>query len=311
MAVPDYQMLMLPVLRHSALGETRVPDLEDQIADEFGLTTEERDQLLPSGRQKILHNRIHWAKFYMGKAGLIDSPRRGRFIASEAGRALLARNPERIDVELLLEYPSFRDFYRGGAGTVGEVGSAPDTSLPTSEPTSAITPEEQIEAAYLALQSALRSELLQRILQNSPSFFEHVIVDLLVAMGYGGSRRSAATQLGRSGDGGVDGVINEDRLGLDRVYIQAKRYSQGSVGRPEVQGFVGSLVGLGATKGVFVTTSSFSQQAKDFVQHLAQRVILIDGQRLADLMIEHNVGVRVSRAVEFKRLDEDFFTEDE
>ncbi|HEY9347123.1 MAG TPA: restriction endonuclease, partial [Inquilinus sp.] len=201
--------------------------------------------------------------------------------------------------------------YRGGTGGADEVGSAPETSLATSEPTATITPEEQIESAYLALQSALRSELLQRILQNSPSFFEHVIVDLLVAMGYGGSRRSAATQLGRSGDGGVDGVINEDRLGLDRVYVQAKRYAQGSVGRPEVQGFVGSLVGLGATKGVFVTTSGFSQQAKDFVQHLAQRVILIDGQRLADLMIEHNVGVRVSRAVEFKRLDEDFFTEDE
>ena len=311
MTIPDYQTLMLPVLRRAALGETRVPDLEDQIANEFGLTPEERDQLLPSGRQKILHNRIHWAKFYMGKAGLIDSPRRGRFMASEAGRALLARNPERIDVELLLEFPNFRDFYRGGTGGADEVGSAPETSLATSEPTATITPEEQIESAYLALQSALRSELLQRILQNSPSFFEHVIVDLLVAMGYGGSRRSAATQLGRSGDGGVDGVINEDRLGLDRVYVQAKRYAQGSVGRPEVQGFVGSLVGLGATKGVFVTTSGFSQQAKDFVQHLAQRVILIDGQRLADLMIEHNVGVRVSRAVEFKRLDEDFFTEDE
>jgi restriction system protein len=149
-------------------------------------------------------------------------------------------------------------------------------------------------------------------LQNSPGFFESVIVDLLVAMGYGGSHRNAAAQLGRTGDGGVDGVINEDRLGLDRVYIQAKRYAEGhAVGRPDVQGFVGSLVGLGATKGVFVTTSTFSSQATEFVRHLTQRIILIDGKRLADLMIEHNVGVRLNRTVEFKRLDEDFFTEDE
>jgi restriction system protein len=174
------------------------------------------------------------------------------------------------------------------------------------------TPEEQIESAYAAMQSALKGDLLQRILDNSPSFFEALIVELLVAMGYGGSRLSAATQLGRSGDGGVDGVINEDRLGLDRVYVQAKRYKAGTtVGRPDVQSFVGSLVGLGATKGVFVTTSTFSSQAIDYVRHLRERVILIDGERLAELMTEHNVGVRVSRAVEFKRIDEDFFSEDE
>ncbi len=175
-----------------------------------------------------------------------------------------------------------------------------------------VTPEEQIDAAVLTLQRALRADLLARILDNSPTFFEGVIVDLLVAMGYGGNRRDAAKRLGGTGDGGVDGVIDEDRLGLDRVYVQAKRYALSTtVGRPEVQGFVGSLVGLGATKGVFVTTSGFSQHAIDFVRHLSQRVILIDGQRLADLMIEHNVGVRVSRTVEFKRLDEDFFTDEE
>lgn len=158
----------------------------------------------------------------------------------------------------------------------------------------------------------MRTDLLERIGQNTPSFFEQLIVDLLVAMGYGGSRKNAASQLGQSGDGGVDGVINEDRLGLDRVYVQAKRYTKGTaVGRPEVQAFVGSLVGLGASKGVFVTTSTFSNQAREFVQHLSQRVILLDGQILADLMIEHGVGVRTSRAIEFKRLDEDFFSEDD
>ncbi|WP_257211467.1 restriction endonuclease [Sphingobium sp. IP1] len=161
------------------------------------------------------------------------------------------------------------------------------------------------------MQSALRAELLERIVQNSPAFFEQLIVDLLIAMGYGGSHKNAATQLGRSGDGGVDGVINEDRLGLDRVYAQAKRYADTTVGRPDVQAFVGSLVGHhGATKGVFVTTSTFSSQARDYVKHLAQRVILIDGDRLTDLMIEYGVGVRVSRRIEFKRLDEDFFAEE-
>jgi restriction system protein len=246
----------------------------------------------------------------MSKAGLIDSPRRGRFVASDAGRTLLAQNPTRIDVDLLLEYPAFKEFYRGENPGRDETISLDTAGSPSRA--AATTPEEQIEAAHVALQSALSSELLQRVLQNSPGFFESVIVDLLVAMGYGGSHRNAAAQLGRTGDGGVDGVINEDRLGLDRVYIQAKRYAEGhAVGRPDVQGFVGSLVGLGATKGVFVTTSTFSSQATEFVRHLTQRIILIDGKRLADLMIEHNVGVRLNRTVEFKRLDEDFFTEDE
>ncbi len=311
MPVPDYQSLMLPVLKLAAQGETRVPDTEEKLASEFGLTPEERDQLLPSGRQRLLHNRIHWAKFYMVRAGLIDQPRRGRFVASQEGRALLARNPEKINVDLLLEYPSFCEWYRGdnvndaGTGVADQEGTSVGPPAPK-------TPEEQIESAHLALHAALREELLQRMFQNSSGFFEQVIVELLVAMGYGGSLRNAAAQLGRSGDGGVDGVINEDRLGLDRVYVQAKRYATThSVGRPDVQGFVGSLVGLGATKGVFVTTSSFSHQALEFVRHLSQRVILIDGQRLADLMIEHNVGVRLNRAIEFKRLDEDFFAQDD
>ena len=312
MSIPDYQALMLPVLTHAAQGETRVPDVEQQIADEFGLTGEEREKLLPSGRQKVLNNRIHWAKFYLTKAGLIDVPRRGRFNASEEGKALLATKPEKISVEFLLKYPGFKEFYRGSESPTDGVMATTSAALPSPSPSSVITPEEQIESAFLALQSALRADLLQRILQNSPSFFEQVIIGLLVAMGYGGSHKSAAEQLGRSGDGGVDGVINEDRLGLDRVYVQAKRYGIGnSVGRPEIQGFVGSLVGYGATKGVFVTTSAFSRQAIDYARHLSQRVILIDGERLTDLMIEHNVGVRISRSMEFKRLDEDFFAEDE
>ena len=307
MTIPDYQTLMLPVLRLAAERETRVADVSERIADDLGLTQTERDELLPSGRQRLLHNRIHWAKFYMSKAGLIASPARGRFIATDKGKALLATSPERIDVALLMQEPQFREFYRNE-------GAAPEENGTPAKPvqdTTRTTPEEQIDAAYASLQAALRDELLQRILSNSPAFFEQLIVDLLVAMGYGGSHKDAAAQLGRSGDGGVDGIVNEDRLGLDRIYIQAKRYAPGNpVGRPDVNGFVGSLVGLGATKGVFVTTSTFSLPARDYVRHLAQRVILIDGQELADLMIEHGVGVRSYRAVEFKRLDEDFFGEE-
>ncbi len=306
--IPDYQSLMLPVLRLAAVGETRVADVAERIADELGMTVEERDLLLPSGRQRVLHNRIHWAKFYMSKAGLITSPARGRFVATDRGKVLLATAPERIDVALLMHEPKFREFYKddGAAADENCIPAEPvqDTSVRT-------TPEEQIDAAHASMQAALRDELLQRILSNSPAFFEQLIVDLLVAMGYGGSHKDAAAQLGRSGDGGVDGIVNEDRLGLDRIYVQAKRYAPGNaVGRPDVNGFVGSLVGLGAIKGVFVTTSTFSQPARDYVRHLAQRIILIDGQELADLMIEHGVGVRSYRTVEFKRLDEDFFGED-
>ena len=310
MPIPDYQTLMLPVLRLAAKGEQRVADVADLVADEFGLSPEERETLLPSGRQRVLNNRIHWAKFYMSKAGLISSPARGRFIATEEGRKLLADNPGQINVALLMKWPLFRVFYKAEREPAGDVADVVLDNKATKSST--ITPEEQIETAYQAVQSALRADLLDRTAQNSPSFFEQLIVDLLVAMKYGGSRKDAASQLGRSGDGGVDGVINEDRLGLDRLYVQAKRYAKGNtVGRPEVQAFVGSLVGLGATKGVFVTTSSFSPQAREFVQHLSQRVILLDGQNLANLMIEHGVGVRTDRAIEFKRLDEDFFSEDD
>jgi restriction system protein len=307
MSIPDYQTLMLPLLRIAAEGEARVADIVDRIAEQLGVTEDEREELLPSGRQRVMHNRIHWAKFYMSKAGLISSPARGRFVATDIGRAVLAKNPAKVDVALLMQQPAFREFYRNeGPQTSG----TPDAQT-VEAVASNTTPEEQIDAAYQTLTAALIAELLDRIVQNTPAFFEQLIVDLLVAMGYGGSHKNAAAQLGRSGDGGVDGVINEDRLGLDRIYVQAKRYAAGNqVGRPEVSGFVGSLVGFGATKGVFVTTSSFSQPAKDYVKHLAQRVILIDGANLAHLMIEHNVGVRSHRVVEFKRLDEDFFSEE-
>jgi restriction system protein len=312
MSLPDYQALMLPLLKRAALGEVRVLDAEKQLGDEFSLTPEERAQLLPSGKQRVLHNRAHWAKFYLMKAGLVKFPRRGTFVATETGKQLLTRNPSHINLEVLKEYPSFEEFYRGDHTASAEQTPAAASTLPSPSVLLVSTPEEQIEAAFRTISSALRTELLERISQNTPAFFEELIIDLLVKMGYGGSRPDAAAQLGRSGDGGVDGVINEDRLGLDRVYVQAKRYAEGNVvGRPEVQKFVGSLVGLGATKGVFVTTSKFSNEAIEYARHLTQRVILIDGQRLTELMIEHNVGVRLNRAVEFKQIDENFFEEEE
>jgi restriction system protein len=303
---------MLPLLRAAAEGETRVPDISDRLADVFKLSADEREQMLPSGRQRLIHNRVHWAKFYMTKAGLLKTTRRGWFTISEEGQSLLATQPERIDVNFLMNIPAFEDFY-AGAKTVDSQATQEnsESAKENSNTVSYITPEEQIETSYSAMQSAIRDELIERILQNNPSFFENVIIALLVAMGYGGSHKDAARQLGKTGDGGVDGVINEDALGLDRVYVQAKRYARGTgVGRPEVQGFVGSLVGLGAMKGVFVTTGTFSKPAIDFVSRLSQRVILIDGCRLTELMVEHNVGVRVSRIIEFKKIDEDFFLED-
>ena len=304
MGIPDYQSLMLPVLEVAAKAETSVPLAEAEIATKFGLSDEERERMLPSGKQRVLHNRIHWAKFYLTKAGLLESPRRWRFAITPAGQKLLANPPASLDTGYLLTIPAFRTFYRGG----GDPKAAP-AGAELAPPS--FTPEEVVDAAYEAVHAALRADLLDRILQNSPSFFEQVIVDLLVAMGYGGSHRSAAEKLGKSGDGGVDGVINEDVLGLDRVYVQAKRYAPGSaVGRPEIQAFTGSLVGLGASKGVFVTTSTFSAQAIEFASRIPQRVILIDGRRLTELMVEYGVGVRSSRVLAFKRLDEDFFTEE-
>ncbi len=224
---------------------------------------------------------------------------------SDAGRQVLASPPTELNTKYLLTIPAFRDFYRGDYDT--GAGAA----VIEAEP-SVATPEEVIDAAHQAVQAALRDELLERILQNSPAFFEQLITELLVAMGYGGSRLNAAEKLGRSGDGGVDGVINEDVLGLDRVYVQAKRHAPGStIGRPAIQEFTGSLVGFSASKGVFVTTSAFSAQAIDFASRIPQRVLLINGKRLTEPMVEHGVGVRISQTVEFKRLDEDFFSEEE
>ena len=292
MAIPNYQVLMLPVLKAAAMAEVRVSEIAEKIADDFDLSETERSAILESGRQSVLQNRIHWAKFYMSKAGLIESSRRGWFTATVTGKSLLADNPEKIDVKFLMTYPGFLEFYN--RDTKRDTDSIESTSLSAIAQDDS-TPEDKVDAIFSALSASLNEELVQRIWQNSPVFFETLIIDLLLAMGYGGSRRNAAEHLGRSGDGGIDGVIREDMLGLDRIYVQAKRYNPStSIGRPEIQGFVGSLVGRGATKGVFVTTASFSRQAVEYVEHLQQRVVLLDGVRVR-LIIHSCAVLRTSR----------------
>ncbi|MCA1956408.1 restriction endonuclease [Zymomonas sp.] len=304
MAVPSFSELMLPVLRFAASGKKRMAETEMAIANELGLSAEDREAMLPSGRERLLYNRVSWAKTYLAQAGLLDIPARGQFMISKEGKALLRRNPPEITVATLKQYPSFIDYCNRSYKSNPRENSG---QIVVQDPVTG-TPEERIDAAHEELQNELRTDILNQIAEKNPSFFEQLIVDLMVAMGYGGNHEDAARRIGGTGDGGVDGVINEDRLGIDCIYVQAKRYaSHVSVGRPEIQAFVGSLVGHRATKGVFVTTSSFSAPALEYVEHLPQRVILINGEKLANLMIEHNVGVRTSRRIEIKRVDLDFF----
>lgn len=305
MAIPDYQSLMLPVLRFAAEGETNITECIESLASELGLTDDELSELLPSGKQTVFSNRVHWAKTYMAKAGLVEITRRAHFRITERGREVLAGNPSRVDNTTLAQFPEFVQWRERSQAGVRRKRVVTVTAETRAEE---ITPTERIEAAYQETLEEVRSEILERVLKLSPSFFEKLIVDLLVAMGYGGSRADAGKAIGKSGDAGIDGIIKEDPLGLEIVYIQAKRYQPDtSVGRPEVQAFSGSLDGVGATKGVFVATSSFSSGARDFAERIAKRIILIDGEELARLLIQHNVGVRLSNTFEIKKIDEDYF----
>jgi len=308
--IPTYDVLMLPVLRLCAQKVWSMRDLIARVADDLGLTDAELAEQIPSGGTTVIASRVHWAKTYLKQAGLVEQPKRGFVQISEAGRAVLARNPERIDNALLQTFPEFTSFLSRTKGQNGAPAAAVGATLPAA-PSS--TPEEQIAAASLALDEALRDSLLARVLEAPPAFFERLIVDLLLAMGYGGSRADAGEHLGGTGDGGVDGVIREDQLGLDRVYLQAKRYQPGNtIGSETVQAFIGALIGKGAQKGVLITTSSFSRQALAAAgQSGALRLVLIDGTELTRLMVRFNVGVRVARTVEIKRIDLDYFDETE
>jgi restriction system protein len=301
MPIPDYQSIMLPLLKFA--GDQREHSLRETIeslADEFNLTDEERRELLPSGQQATFDNRVGWARTYMKKAGFLESTRRGYYRITERGLGVLDQSPPRIDNAFLAQFPEFVEFQtpRRKREEPGELEAEPDQ-----------TPEEAIEAAYLGIQQGLAAELLHTVKTCSAAFFERLVVDLLVKMGYGGTRRDAGRAVGRSSDGGIDGIINEDRLGLDIVYIQAKRW-ENSVGRPEIQKFAGALQGQRARKGIFITTSAFTKAATDYVSRIDTKIVLIDGDTLAQLMIDFNIGVAPVASYELKRIDSDYFTEE-
>ena len=307
MAIPDYQSLMRPVLAAVSEHPSRVADLVDHMSNEFALNPEEREQLLPSGQQRLIANRIHWSAFYLFRAGLLNRPRRGWVEITDRGREALARFPTRIDNQSLDQYPEFREFReRRPTPTSGDGVTAPTIIGRESD----LTPEEILRNAHAEMQRTLREELIERVLSAPPRFFENLVVELLVSMGYGGANPLAGQTLGRSGDNGVDGVIDQDSLGLDRVYVQAKRYARHvSVGSGEIRDFFGSLDRFRAAKGLFVTTSSFSKSARETAEHLSKRIVLIDGESLTDLMTRYNVGVRVEQTFPIKKVDEDFFLE--
>jgi restriction system protein len=310
MPIPDYQSLMRPLLAFGSDGsEKNINDAINGIANQLGLTKDERHQLLPSGKQAIFANRVHWARTYLDKAGAIKRTRRSHFVITDRGKQLLTDNPIRINVQVLKKFPEFVAFQSPKiSGETENDNSLPPAANDIQE--SAVTPEEAIQQAEGQIFATLRSQLLIRIGELSPSFFERLVVDLVVAMGYGGTRASVIQKLGKSGDEGIDGVVNEDPLGLDVVYIQAKRYAaDNTIGRDRIQQFAGALVGQGASKGVFVTTSSFSKGAIEYAIRVPQRIILIDGEELTRLMVQYGVGVRIERTVEIKRIDLDYFDE--
>jgi restriction system protein len=298
MPVPDFQSFFRPLLDLAADGnEYSIQEARESIAKMMALSEEDMKELLPSGTQRKFDNRVAWAKSYFVQAKVLESSRRGYFKITRRGLDLHKFGHKRIDIRILNQYPEFVEFHKARAAKEEE-------AEPSSE-----TPEETLQNSYESIRSDLASQIVQRITSNSPEFFERLVVDLMVAMGYGGSRADAGRSIGGTGDEGIDGIIKEDKLGLDLVYLQAKRWD-GSVGRPEVQRFVGALHGKRAKKGVFITTSKFSDDAKRYVETIDPKVILIDGRMLAELMIDHGLGTTTTATFQIKRIDSDYFTEE-
>ncbi|WP_372590992.1 restriction endonuclease [Guyparkeria sp.] len=308
MAIPDFQTLNRPLLEYAAgADERRLRDAHDALADAFDLSEEEREQMLPSGRAKLFYNRVAWAATHLKKAGLLEAKRRGVFAITDAGREAIKSGPARITNRYLERYQGFLDFrYQRNNGSAG---NAEESTSSSSSYDDEQTPEEVLEIAWKTIRGNLEIDLLDQIKQVTPDFFERLVVDVLVAMGYGGERNDAARAVGKSGDGGIDGIIDEDPLGLDVIYLQAKRW-EGVVGRPEIQKFAGALQGRRAKKGVFITTSSFTREALEYASLIDNRIILLDGRRLARLMIDHGVGVSTASVYELKKLDSDYFLDE-
>jgi restriction system protein len=301
MPIPDFQTLFLPVLKlFSDQQEHSRTDFIEQLGKAFGLNQEEMSDTLPSG-QKRFSNRINWALLYLTKSGLLESTRRGYRKITQRGKEVIQSNLLRIDTNYLMRFPEFIKFHP----PVKKVSDEPTSPKPI-EP---LTPEEQLQKVYLELRNELADEILGRLKSCHPSYFERIVIDVIVKMGYGGSRLDAGKVIGKSGDGGIDGIIKEDKLGLDTIYIQAKRWDN-TVGRPEIQKFVGALTGQRAKKGLFITTSTFSNEAMEYASNIDMKVVLIDGETLAQYMIDYGVGVSVAAAYEVKRIDSDYFSDE-
>jgi restriction system protein len=299
MTIPDFQTIMLPLLKISGDGkEHSIHDFIGALAEFFHLTEQELNELIPSGKQTIIYNRVGWARTYLSKSGLLEMTHRSFYRITERGKEVLEQNPERIDMRFLKRFPEYIQFK--------EVESARKPKSERQEDKESKTPEEILEDAYQEVRDSLAEDVLESVMNCSPAFFERLVVELLVEMGYGGSQKDAARAVGQTGDSGVDGIIDEDRLGLDTIYIQAKKWKD-PVGRPEIQKFVGALAGKRAKRGIFITTSSFTPDAVKYASEIDTKVILIDGKRLADFMIDYNVGVTEVTAYKLKRIDSDYF----
>lgn len=300
MTIPDFQSIMLPLLKLAADGESlSVIEATEILAQQFSLTEEEKTKLIPSGSPKF-YNRVGWAKTHLKKAGLLDYPKRGYFKITQRGAGVLQENLSEINMRYLKRYPEFIEFRQSN-----QTNDALDE---TNGEEDELTPEEALESAYQKIRADLADELLETIIKSSPAFFEKLVIELLVAMGYGGTQRDAARAVGGVGDGGIDGIIDEDRLGLETIYIQAKKWQQDNkVSRPQIQSFVGALTGNNARKGVFITTSDFTNDARTYASGLSIKVVLINGERLANLMIDYGIGVSTRFKYEIKNIDSDYF----
>jgi restriction system protein len=307
MAIPDYQSVMLPLLQCAAKkgAEISTSEAVEALANELGVTGDDLKEMLPSGLQPTFANRVAWASTYMKKAGLLEATHRGFFQITDRGRELFKKPPKAINVKFLRQYPEFLEFQQTKGTRRGDKAAE---SKGISDVSTA-TPSETLESAYENIHDALAAELLGRLKKISPAFFERIVVELIVKMGYGGSRADAGRAIGRSGDGGIDGIIKEDKLGLDAIYIQAKRWDSNPVGRPDVMQFAGALQAQKATKGIFITTSRFTDDARSYVSQIGSKIVLIDGEQLTGLMIEHDVGVSTVSLYPVKKVDSDYFEE--
>lgn len=303
--IPDYQTLMLPVLKSCAQGEVVTSHIIVALGEEFQLSQNEMEELLPSGKQTTFSNRVHWAKGYLKQAGLLKYTARSHFIITEEGKKVLSGNPERIDNKFLEQFEAFQEF-RSRKGTQSGNGTAQNEIEVSNE---SATPDELLRSSHKAINDALAGDILGRVREAHPQFFEYLIIELLLAMGYGGTSENAGKAIGKSGDDGVDGVIDQDPLGVDQIYVQAKRYAEGNnIGAGAIRDFFGALNLKKAQKGIFFTTSAFSQPAVETARDLGMRIVLIDGPRLAKLMIRYNIGCRDEEILHMKKVDEEFFT---